>query len=219
MSDILQNFDEHRWENMKQPWCFRHEAGLSFINQSEKVLDVGCGDGLFAGRACRQGIQIIGVDHSSLAIEKAHADYPECEFKVCDFSEDGLPYAEKEFDVVMALDVLEHLLQPEGLLAEMTRVSKRKIIIGVPNFSSLPARLQCLFGNVPENNKSKKGHVYWFNYFILKKMLKDNNLKIVELKYNTQGSNIPGIKQLFMLLGKFWPNLFALSFVVLAEKE
>ena len=71
---------------------------------------------------------------------------------------------------------------------------------------------------MPENNKPKKGHVYWFNYFILKKMLKDNNLKVVELKYNTQGSNIPGIKQLFMLLGKLLPNLFALSFVVLAEK-
>jgi len=54
------------------------------------------------------------------------------------------------------LDILEHLYYPKALLLEASRVAD-KVIFSVPNFSSLPARMQTLFGLVPENNTAKKG--------------------------------------------------------------
>ena len=63
------------------------------------------------------------------------------EASIFDFS-DKLTFADKTFDVVVSLDVLEHLYNPESLLKEASRVSNRFVIIGVPNFNSLPARIQ-----------------------------------------------------------------------------
>ena len=53
----------------------------------------------------------------------------------------------------MLLDVLEHHFEPSKLLAEAIRVSRKYIVLSVPNFNSLKARLQVLFGKVPLNNK------------------------------------------------------------------
>jgi len=217
---LSNDFENRRWSNMDQSLCFRHKAALDFINPNQTLLDLGCGDGLFLEIAKQKGAICTGADQSEVALNKCRGRFGDTVNLVkLDVASGALPFPENSYEVVSLLDVLEHVLEPEKLLNEAKRVSSKYIIISVPNFSSLPARLQCLFGKVPENNKPKKGHVYWFNYSVLKKMLKDNNLKIVELKYNTQGGNMPGIKQLFMLLGKLWPNLFALSFVVLAEKE
>lgn len=216
----LKNFEEQRWVRLDQPIVFRHRAALDLIKPGSSVLDVGCGDGLFLKLVNQQKKTTgVGVDLSENAIKKALEDNNQSiKFHVFDLDSGKLPFEDNAFDEVVALDVLEHSLEPTEFLKEMSRVSKCRLIIGVPNFSSFPARLQCLFGQVPENNKPKKGHVYWFNYVVLKKILEDNSLEIVELKYNTQGGNIPGIKQLFMLLGKILPNLYALSFVVLCRK-
>ncbi len=217
---LSNDFEDRRWSNVDQSFCFRHKAALDFINPNQTLLDLGCGDGLFLEIAKQKGVICTGADQSEVALNKCRGRLGDnVNLVKLDVASDALPFTQNSFEAVSLLDVLEHVLEPEKLLNEARRVSSKFIIISVPNFSSLPARLQCLLGKVPENNKFTKGHVYWFNYVVLKKTLEDNSLEIVELKYNTQGGNIPGIKQLLMLLGKILPNLFALSFVILAEKE
>ena len=113
-----------------------------------------------------KGIIGKGLDISEEGVEKAKMKG--FDVSVFDFS-NQLPFPDNSFDIVISLDVLEHLYAPENLIKEAVRVSKRHLIIGVPNFNSLPARLQVLFGAVPENNRPNKGHVYWFNYCIFEK--------------------------------------------------
>jgi SAM-dependent methyltransferase len=62
--------------------------------------------------------------------------------------EKSLPFGDATFDLVVAKDLIEHLLAPERLLAEARRVLKPdgRLVLSVPNHFYLPFRLRILFG-------------------------------------------------------------------------
>lgn len=205
------DFENQRWEDHSQQSEFRHRAALSLI-QIGPVLDIGCGDGLFLSFCKEKGIEAQGVDFSDVAV--AHCGEKGLKAQQADISTGALPFADGAFETVVALDVLEHVYNPELLIAEMKRIAAQSVIIGVPNFSSFPARLQTLFGRVPENNRPNKGHIYWFNYPILRALLEKNGLRIAELRVNAPWERVPLLGLVTRALAKLFPNLFALSFVV-----
>lgn len=201
--DVVQ-FEDKRWSTQPQKEEFRHTQAVSLIT-SGKVLDVGCGDGLLLSMLREKDIEGTGLDVSPEAVRKCRAKGFAAE--VFDPNR-PFPFPDKYFDHVVLLDVLEHVYAPEELLSEAKRVSKGDIIISVPNFSSLPARIQVLLGKVPENNTPHKGHVYWFTYSVLKTLAKKSGLYIEELRVNSFGpfARIPW-------LTKSFPSILALSFV------
>jgi methionine biosynthesis protein MetW len=209
----VQTFENDRWSQKPQQPEFRHGAALSLV-QNANALDIGCGDGLLLSMLT--GISAEGVDLSDVAV--ASCASKGLKAVQGDFTKDPLPFADKSFQTVIALDVLEHVYEPAAVLAEMTRVSSKNIIIGVPNFSSLPARLQTLFGKVPENNHAHKGHVYWFNWPVLTHLVQTHNLRITRVKVNAPLERLPLVGSVTKGLAELWPNLFALSFVILCER-
>jgi methionine biosynthesis protein MetW len=211
----VKTFENHRWESFTQKAEFRHKAAAALVSDGP-VLDVGCGDGLLLSMFKEKGVQAEGIDVSDVAV--SHCNERGLQAQQGDFANDPLPYADGAFGCVIALDVFEHVYEPESLLKEMVRVSSREIVIGVPNFSSLPARLQVLFGRVPENNEPHKGHIYWFNWNVLHVMVEKNGLHVVACKSNAWGERLPVVGQLSRFLATTFPNLFALSFVIVARK-
>ena len=92
-----------------------------------RALDLGCGDGLFAHLLARQGLAVTGVDPEGAAIEQAKAkvaaqQYPgeAPTFQVATGEELG--FDDGSFDVVLMLDVIEHLPNPVAVLREVARV-------------------------------------------------------------------------------------------------
>jgi len=215
MNKELVNFENKRWQNNEQTMEFRHKAALNLVNQGP-ILDLGCGDGLFLQLLQNKGLLAEGVDISPKAIEKCQKRGLKAQ--IFDFSCQPLPYSKQSFKTVIMLDVLEHSYQPEIILQEAARISSQNIIFSVPNFNSLPARIQVLIGRVPENNQPKKAHVYWFNYAVIKRILKQNNLVIENIKTHTFWQEKFLISYLMKILLKIWPSLFALSFVVKVKK-
>lgn len=209
-------FENNRWQKEDQALQFRHRATLAMVQSNSTVLDLGSGDGLLLSLLKEKGVQGKGLDISQEGVTKAKAKG--LEVSTFDFS-NPLPFTDNTFDTVTMLDLLEHLYSPEELLKEARRVSKRYVIVGVPNFSSLPARLQTLLGRVPENNHPKKGHIFWFNYDVLVKMFSCTDLRIIEIQSNTFFETVPVIGTLTKALSVIFPNMFSLSFVVLAEKR
>ncbi|MEK7609652.1 MAG: methionine biosynthesis protein MetW [Patescibacteria group bacterium] len=210
----VKNFENKRWSDNDQKLEFRHRATLEMIGFG-KVLDLGCGDGLLLSMLKDKGIIGEGLDISEEGVSKARARGINA--SVFDFS-NKLPFSDDTFDVVVMLDLLEHLYDPETLFKEAVRVSKQSLIVGIPNFSSLPSRLQVLFGKVPENNRPKKGHVYWFNYNVLKLMCLHSQVKFTDFRSNTFLESLPVISYLMKFFAKIMPNLFSLSFVVKITK-
>jgi len=210
-------FQEHYWGSWDQVETFRHKAALELISEGP-VLDIGAGDGFFLGLLkSKKGIGGgIGVDLSSVAAEKAAKKG--LDVRVADLERSALPFQDASFATVVMLDVLEHFFHPEQVLAEASRTSSSDLVISVPNFSSLPARLQTLLGRVPENNTPRKGHVYWFTWNKLRKMLDTAGFEIVDTRFNSNFGRIPFVGGVFRWLAARRPSLFALSFVVRACK-
>lgn len=208
--DVLE-FENKRWGDKPQKLQFRHTTALTLVDKGS-VLDVGCGDGLLLRMLVQKGLSAQGIDISSVAIEKCHAD--NLIATQVDFSSGKLPFADTSFTHLIALDVLEHVYNPQHLLAEMARVAERTVIIGVPNFSSLPARLHVMLGIIPENNTPHKGHIYWFNWPVLIRMAAECGLVLDAYKVNAFWEEVPVVGSLMQFLARLRPNLFALSFVV-----
>ena len=211
-----EQFENLRWGSRDSYLGFNHKSALEMIGGGS-VLDLGCGDGTFLDSLRLRKNNAEGVDLSQEAIKKCRAKGHKAE--LFDFSDGKLPYTDNSFDYVVMLDVLEHLYDPDGLLAEAKRVSRQFVILSVPNFSSLPARLQVVLGHVPENNRRGKGHIFWFNWNVLTKMLQAKNLKIVASKYCTFWQNRFVVGAVTGLLMNTMPNLFALSLVVKVAKN
>jgi 2-polyprenyl-3-methyl-5-hydroxy-6-metoxy-1,4-benzoquinol methylase len=98
------------------------------------VLDVGCGEGVLTERwAERLGTgRVVGIDleDEKLAAEWAGRRRENLEFRAT--SGDALPFSEGEFDLVAAVEVLEHVPDPARTLDEMARVARRHLLVSVP---------------------------------------------------------------------------------------
>lgn len=64
----------------------------------------------------------------------------------CDL-EKRLPFDDNSFDIVTALDVLEHLENPHGALKELCRVARKSVMVSLPNMFYLTFRINYLLGH------------------------------------------------------------------------
>ncbi len=103
------------------------------------VLDAGCGSGdflrvlqrrlAFDGRSARMR----GIDLSPGAVARAKSTLPDASFSVADI--EAIPCGPGAFDLVVALEVLEHVQSPQAVLIELMRVCKAggTLLVSVPD--------------------------------------------------------------------------------------
>ena len=99
----------------------------------QSLLDVGCGEGVLTSEwAPRVPGRVVGIDLEDplLAAEWAKRSAPNLEYRV--MKAENLPFADGEFDCATAIEVLEHVPDPEHTVAEMARVAQRHLLVSVP---------------------------------------------------------------------------------------
>jgi 2-polyprenyl-3-methyl-5-hydroxy-6-metoxy-1,4-benzoquinol methylase len=98
------------------------------------LLDVGCGEGVLTERWARElaPARIVGIDleDAALQAEWARRAAPNLEYRVQ--RAESLPFADDTFDAATAIEVLEHVPDPEHTLAEMARVATSHLLVSVP---------------------------------------------------------------------------------------
>ncbi len=97
------------------------------------LLDVGCGEGVLTERWARRidgPVVGIDLDDPGLHAEWAKRSAPNLEYRV--MKAERLPFADGEFDVATAIEVLEHVPDPAHTVAEMARVAQRHLLVSVP---------------------------------------------------------------------------------------
>jgi len=99
----------------------------------QSLLDVGCGEGVLTAKwAPRIEGRVVGIDldDPQLHAEWAKRQAPNLEYRV--MKAENLPFADDEFEVATAIEVLEHVPDPEHTVSEMARVARRWLIVSVP---------------------------------------------------------------------------------------
>ena len=102
----------------------RRAAGLPLAGVS--LLDVGCGAGLFAEPLARLGADVVGVDPAPAAIEAArrHAEETGARLAYRAATVEELAAEPRRFDVVSAMEVIEHAADPKAFVASAASLVK-----------------------------------------------------------------------------------------------
>lgn len=202
--------------------------------KAAKVLDVGCGTGLFMKSILDMGCtNCYGVDgktdFANLALERGYKEVKQVE----DLNISMLPFDDEVFDLVVCKDVFEHLLNPTHAFLEIKRVLKPNgfFLLHVPNHFTLGARVKFLFSNNIDTFSFFKGesrwtfpHIRFYEYNDSVKILNTHNFSLVEnLSYhfpempflNRIGLFKNGIRK----LSKKYPNQFAGGYSLLSKKN
>ncbi|MFN2617108.1 MAG: class I SAM-dependent methyltransferase [Thermoleophilaceae bacterium] len=100
----------------------------------ESLLDVGCGEGVLTSEwAARLGDRrVVGIDleDAGLRAEWRSRSRQNLEFRAEEAT--SLSFADGEFDVAAAIEVLEHVPDPKTTLSEMARVARSRLLVSVP---------------------------------------------------------------------------------------
>jgi 2-polyprenyl-3-methyl-5-hydroxy-6-metoxy-1,4-benzoquinol methylase len=102
----------------------------------ESVLDVGCGEGVLTMRWAehlRSG-RVVGLDleDPKLQAEWATRRRSNLSFRPLPPADEPLPFCDDEFDLAAAIEVLEHVPDPDATLAEMARIARGHLLVSVP---------------------------------------------------------------------------------------
>jgi SAM-dependent methyltransferase len=107
---------------------------LFAIAGPRSLLDVGCGEGVLVYEwAKRLGDKrVVGIDLEEESIQAGWKERqaPNLEYRIMEA--ENLPFADDEFDVATAIEVLEHVPDPAHTVAEMARVASRWLLVSVP---------------------------------------------------------------------------------------
>ena len=108
----------------KTPWIIERIKNHGLLKSTTRVLDVGCGAGFLSNELAKVGLQVTGVDLSEESLKVAAQHDQTC--SVCYRTADAyqLPFTDQSFDVVTAMDFLEHVEDPKAVIKEFSRVLK-----------------------------------------------------------------------------------------------
>jgi SAM-dependent methyltransferase len=100
----------------------------------QSILDVGCGEGVLVEKWARRlgDKRVVGIDleDETLQAEWEHRQAPNLEYRV--MKAENLPFADGEFDMATAIEVLEYVPDPAHTVAEMARAANRWLLVSVP---------------------------------------------------------------------------------------
>lgn len=110
----------HWWFKAKRQYVAQALAWFGPATAGAKVLDVGCGTGAVMEQMKSLGYEAYGVDMSADALHYCEAK----ELAVTLGTAENIAYPDANFDVVLALDVLEHVPDHAAAMREIARVLK-----------------------------------------------------------------------------------------------
>jgi len=117
-------------------WFRRHEAAYVALApwvRGAVVLEAGAGEGYGAAMVAGLARRVIAVDYDEAAARHARAEYPDIDVVRGNLA--GLPIRDRALDAVVNLQVIEHLWDQPGFLAECARVLRPAgtLVVTTPN--------------------------------------------------------------------------------------
>jgi len=175
-------------------WSQFREVMLHSKYKSGQWLDAGCAKGFLLKIASHHGWKPYGFDVSAYAVNEARKNCPDAHLFVLN-AESKLPFGDGFFEVITALELIEHLKRPENFLREAYRLLKPGglFFITTPNVASLfsfrvvRGVYRSLKYSTPFDDET---HVSYFDSELITKTLKRHKFSKVKIKYSWNSRRI-----------------------------
>ncbi|WP_205305010.1 bifunctional glycosyltransferase/class I SAM-dependent methyltransferase [Nocardioides sp. 616] len=211
-----------------------HGVLLDWLGRAKpgRVLDVGCSDGKFAALVRAHGHHVTGVDlvqHEGVS-ERVDA------FIQADLNAGLPPETGDGYDLIVAGDVLEHVIDPESLLSDLRdRLSEGgEVLISIPNFGHWYPRGRTAVGRFDYDQRGPldQGHVRFFTRRSFGRLIEACDMKVNEMRavgspidVLGRGSDNTRLIQVAERAAvvdraatKAWPTLFGYQFLYRLER-
>jgi trans-aconitate methyltransferase len=180
---VIKGTNQYKYDNKNKFHQFMLRRFLDSVHREIKslsplsILDFGCGEGFFWKAMLDRGMpkkcQVTGIDIRDDALTIARELCPEFSFVNTDLF-DLIP-GKANYDLVMAIEVLEHLAEPYSYLQHLSRLSLKNLILTVPHepwfrlMNFLRGRNLSRWGDHPEhiNHWSVSGFGTWAGEFLI----------------------------------------------------
>jgi SAM-dependent methyltransferase len=193
------------------------------------ILELGAGNGLIA----RTALQSNAVSSYTLSdvsrprLEGLRASIDDSRVRIVELNAEQIPdeYA-TQFDAIVMVALIEHLIDPLGAMLRLRRLVKPGgfVYIDTPNIAKYTQRLKLLSGRFPSTASADEGlvkfsgepvdlhdegHLHYFTFRSLSRMLTERcgYSKVVKVPY--PGGRIPFGKWVHAVLARAWPEMFS----------
>lgn len=163
----------HQWDDMKvygptarhtRRFIFSLMKDISFTS----VLDAGCGTGILLQQILEKypHVQVTGSEYSPQGLEFARKRLPDGDFRVLDLSQKML---DKKFDLVVCIDVLEHIDDDRAALRNLFAMTAGHMILSLP------------LGPLFKAEMERMGHVHGYSRRELESKIREAGFEIVKV--------------------------------------
>lgn len=210
----------------------KYKCVADCLGQSSNVLELGCSSGYFTQLLTSLGHRVVGLEGDPTAVNSARQNG--LDVRLSDLSQ---PISEdvsvSQMDAVLAMDVLEHLADPEIQLRSLfdrMRPGSQLLVTG-PNVAHLSMRIGLLRGrwDYQDTGILDRTHLRFYPLDGWRELIASSGFNVVRCGHAEVGP-LPANRLFTRLLGKrlaaklasfltrHWPNLFAIVVFIQAKK-
>jgi len=159
-----------------------HMRALACLRPGQRVLEVGCSTGALSERMRALGCTVVGIEQRADAAERARAF---CEsVLVGDVERMPLALPKRSFDVLLLLDVLEHLVDPVAAVARLVPLVRDAgiVVVALPNVAHWSIRGQLVRGRFEyvDSGILDRTHLHLYTLRTAERLLGSAGLEILE---------------------------------------
>jgi 2-polyprenyl-3-methyl-5-hydroxy-6-metoxy-1,4-benzoquinol methylase len=157
------------------------------IDKPPTILDLGCGNGSLTHTISQRGYNITGIEESASGIALARKSYPDCQFIQASIYDSPDKAHQNVYDVVMAVEVIEHLFFPTALLRVARQYLKPggRLILSTPYHGYLKNVALALTDSLDKHYGTlyEGGHIKFFSVKTLTQLLEQQNYADIQFGF------------------------------------
>lgn len=158
-----------------------------FAREKLYVLDLGCGNGSLSDAIAKRGYEVVGIEQSEQGVTIARRSFPNCcyiQASIYDLPDTEL---QNSFDVVIAVEVIEHLLYPRELVRAAKKCLKPngRLILTTPYHGYWKNLVLALSGQMDKHLTVlwDGGHIKFFSVNTLTTLLQEEGFTGIQFKF------------------------------------